>query len=313
MFSRRNSLVLALGVALVVLTAVPVQAFILRPRQGTNGLFRDVQVCTDGISFEVASSYVIPGGDLGLGVDPPASPFERLHITTSDSLDENPIDSGIADPGEVLAGQFAVSEIFAGSEPWDFIAANQGNSPEFMDQFRWFYASYERAWSQDLSPGDQLRVFLTDGSGDPAPDEVITVTNCTLFGDPPPPPPPPPPAHPCDHPDAIVGTEGNDKLKGTSGDDIICGLGGNDRIFSYGGNDLIYAGEGNDKVHAGKGDDTVFGEGGNDKLLGQWGNDTLDGGEGNDKVHGSGGDDVLIGGPGHDRLLGGQGHDTLTQ
>ncbi len=274
--------------------------------------FRDNAVCTDGINFNllVSDSSQLPSP----GDAPTGTLTERLQITTN-QLAQNPATIDVVDPSAVLADSFTLSPIANDDARFDGATFTLNFSSQPREQvstdFLWWGTDQQLEWSSALAPGTSLYVYLANSfDDDPSAVEMITVTDCTLFDDP---PPPPPSGNPCDHPDAIHGTDGNDKIRGTNGDDIICAGDGNDRIFSYGGNDIIYAGDGNDKVHAGSGDDIVFGEGGNDNILGQWGNDTLDGGAGNDKLHGSSGDDVLIGGPGNDRLLGGKGHDTLTQ
>lgn len=274
--------------------------------------FRDNAVCTDGIQFNLLVSE--SGADPDPG-DAPANNLsspERLQVTT-DIPARNPATFNEVAPSAVLATSYSLPPIANDDPSFDgaTFTLSTSTSPraQVSTDFLWWGVNTQEAWSTTLAPGTQLYVFLADSDDNTGEVEIVTVSDCTLFDD----PTPPPTGNPCDHPDAIHGTDGNDKIKGTNGDDIICAGDGNDRIFSYGGNDIIYAGDGNDKVHAGSGDDTVFGEGGNDNILGQWGNDTLDGGEGNDKLHGSGGDDVLIGGPGNDKLVGGRGHDTLTQ
>ena len=126
---------------------------------------------------------------------------------------------------------------------------------------------------------------------------------------------------PADHPDAIIGTEGDDILNGTPGNDIIIGLGGNDTIRGFGGNDCIDGGDGRDNLfgHAGSdsifggpGSDVITGNSGVDVLRGEGGADFISGGPGGDVIRGNVGDDQLDGGPGVDQLDGGDGTDSCS-
>ena len=100
--------------------------------------------------------------------------------------------------------------------------------------------------------------------------------------------------------DAILGTDGNDRIKGTASDDFIQGLDGRDTLRGMLGDDILDGGGGNDDLQGGVGNDTLLGGDGNDRLLGYlaWESE-------NDQ-----GDDLLYGGPGNDRMFGGRGNDT---
>lgn len=118
-------------------------------------------------------------------------------------------------------------------------------------------------------------------------------------------------AEACARPDAVLGTDGGDRLVGTAGPDVLCGLGGRDRIDGGGGDDVLCGGDDDDTVRGGDGDDFLDGGPGDDRLNGGRGDDTLLGGAGDDDVVGDRGDDFLDGGPGADRLGGRSGDDVL--
>ncbi len=295
--------------------AGPAGAFFLRSRNGIGVAFRDLQVCTDGIQFELlrfdfpvnsnsGRTYPIVGGGLNSEM-----PTEPVYITTLDpDLEDHPIAVGAGPTADsLLVETYSLTSI---SNDGLSIVEMDGTvkSTEWVND-RYFWKSTPTAeWSRNLPVGTEIYAYVDEGvDTTDEPSEILTVADCTLFGD------PPPSDHPCDQPGAILGTEGNDKIRGTNGDDVICTFGGNDRIFAYGGDDVIYAGAGHDKVHGGNGDDVIYGEAGEDRILGQWGDDEIYGGEDNDRLHGSGGDDIIVGGGGHDMILGGQGHDTITQ
>ncbi|MCA9922506.1 MAG: hypothetical protein KC421_09045 [Anaerolineales bacterium] len=121
-------------------------------------------------------------------------------------------------------------------------------------------------------------------------------------------PEPPPPCSP-DAPNAILGTEENDRLIGTPGDDVIIGFGGNDFILGMGGDDCIDGGTGQDMIRGNGGNDLIFGGPDTDFLNGGSGNDEIYGGPGHDRLQGESGNDLLDGGDGLDRLNGRSGID----
>ncbi|MEM7058599.1 MAG: LamG-like jellyroll fold domain-containing protein [Pseudomonadota bacterium] len=101
-------------------------------------------------------------------------------------------------------------------------------------------------------PGD------TGGTDDPAqPEDPVTPED---------PPAPDDPGHISDPvaPDAIEGTDNNDRLRGTDDADVIAGLGGNDVIRGRSGDDTIDGGDGNDRLIGGEGADEMTGGSGND-------------------------------------------------
>lgn len=93
---------------------------------------------------------------------------------------------------------------------------------------------------------------------------------------------------------AIVGTDGADRLKGTRQDDYLAGKGSNDTIFAGWGNDRVVGDEGDDKLFGQGGDDELYGGEGDDLLKGGRGNDILDGGAGRNVLHGGSGDDIFV-------------------
>lgn len=48
------------------------------------------------------------------------------------------------------------------------------------------------------------------------------------------------------HPEHILGTNGDDPIVGTSGNDVIFGMNGNDVVLGQEGDDIICGGNGND-------------------------------------------------------------------
>jgi Ca2+-binding RTX toxin-like protein len=101
------------------------------------------------------------------------------------------------------------------------------------------------------------------------------------------PPPDPRPDNGC----TIRGTNGDDVLRGTAGRDVICALGGDDTVSGFGANDVIRGANGRD---------TIRGNKGNDFIRGNKGRDWLYGNEGKDKIYGGAGRDLVRGGPGRD-------------
>ncbi|MBD0275240.1 MAG: hypothetical protein ICV73_25360 [Acetobacteraceae bacterium] len=108
--------------------------------------------------------------------------------------------------------------------------------------------------------------------------------------------------------DAVLGTEGNDRLNAGAGNDDVFGLDGDDVITE--------AGTGNDYICGGRGDDFVNALGGNDTILSGHGADTIFGGDGDDVIElgkrfdwgdvrndAWTGNDVLFGEAGNDRVV----------
>ena len=113
-------------------------------------------------------------------------------------------------------------------------------------------------------------------------------------------------------PNAICGSDADDRISGTAGDDIILPGAGDDVIAGGGGNDVIVGHEGDDVMMGNDGDDLLLGGRGGDSLSGGAGDDVLMGQAGADTLAGAAGGDVLEGGAGPDRLLGGEGVDACS-
>ncbi|MEQ1768893.1 MAG: calcium-binding protein [Devosia sp.] len=138
--------------------------------------------------------------------------------------------------------------------------------------------------------------------------------------------------------DALVGTDGNDRIYAASetaaeGSDSVDAGAGDDRIYADAGDSvqggpghdelivrtsapfsLMLAGTGIEETWGGVGDDVFDGTGVSDPLTlrGGLGKDRLTGGGGADLFYGGDGDDVLVGGAGNDTLKGEAGTDVLT-
>lgn len=291
----------SVGVAVVVLLTImamvaPAGAFRAVARSQVEGLFRDIQVCRDGMLFNIGQFSTLNEQQPG---DIPEDPTtENLFVSTNLELNYNPSND---DEMDALAYDGILVDIFsadpiANNDPfWDTVTVE---GRDLTKGLTWV-STYTRAWAAPQAPGTELAVYLEYPSDDQI-SETIMVTDCTLFE-----------ATPCDAPGAILGTAGNDLLLGTPEPDIICGFGGDDRIIGYDGADMIYGGDGDDSLFGNRGDDIINGEGGNDRLWGQLGDDTLNGGDGDDHLLGFQGDDILNGGPGDDVLRGGMGVDTM--
>jgi Ca2+-binding RTX toxin-like protein len=78
-----------------------------------------------------------------------------------------------------------------------------------------------------VSLGGMLLLQLTVFAADPLP---------TCFGV----------TYDSNHPDHILGTNGDDPIVGTSGNDVIFGMNGNDVVLGQEGDDIICGGNGND-------------------------------------------------------------------
>jgi hypothetical protein len=101
------------------------------------------------------------------------------------------------------------------------------------------------------------------------------------------------------HPDHILGTNGDDQIVGMSRNDVIFGMNGNNVVSGQEGDDIIYGGNGNDILR---------GRGGADRMDGGDGDDVLWGGADEcDQLFGGDGDDFLGGGEGNDLCDGGRG------
>ncbi len=293
------------GVAFLLLAAVagPAAAYRIAGRSTVSGLFRDLEVCTDGLRFDTGQQ------DVGIGAEfenfpvgsMPANPVnENLYITSDPTpLTGSPSVDLVETPFTVLLGTF-VAEPIANNDP--YVLASILTTPT---QRQFWISTYSEPWNlmsgeTTLAVGTTLYVYSEQGGPTEPPwIEEITVTDCLLF--------------PCEADGAILGTENRDVIFGTAGDDIICTFGGSDTVFGFGGNDTILGGNGRDTLIGGKGMDKIFGENGRDNLIGNRGDDLLDGGPGRDRLFGNRGNDVLIGGPGNDLLFGGSGADTETQ
>lgn len=110
-------------------------------------------------------------------------------------------------------------------------------------------------------------VALGAAPADQGADWTILVRRAGSVTPPPPPPPGPSPSptpSPTPYPNAITGTEGDDKLTGTSGADDLAGLGGNDLLRGEGGNDKLSGDAGKDKLVGGPGADLMLGGSGDD-------------------------------------------------
>ncbi|MDD4882696.1 MAG: type I secretion C-terminal target domain-containing protein, partial [Gallionellaceae bacterium] len=92
-------------------------------------------------------------------------------------------------------------------------------------------------------------------------------------------------------------------LEGTSGNDALIGSNGDDRIYGYAGDDTLSGGDGNDLLRGGAGNDTLSGGAGNDILIGSAGNDTLSGGLGADVFRWEFADKGSAGAPAADVVL----------
>ncbi len=292
-----------LGLFSLAVLSGPADAYRLAGRSNVSGLFRDLEVCTDGLRFDTGQQDVGIGDlfeNYPVGSIPDAPRNEKLYITS----DPNPI-SGlpsndlIETPFTVLLGTF-VAEPIANNDP--YILASNLTTPT---QRLYWSSTYSEPWNlmsgeSTLAVGTELFVYSEQGGPTEPPwIEQITVTDCLLF--------------PCEADGAILGTENRDIILGTPGDDVICAFGGNDTVWGRGGNDTILGGDGRDTLIGGEGMDKIFGENGPDSLIGNKGADLLDGGQGRDRLFGNQGNDILIGGPGSDLLIGGSGADTETQ
>jgi Ca2+-binding RTX toxin-like protein len=296
------------GLFCMAILAGPAGAFRIAARSNVSGIFRDIQVCTDGLQFDIGQQDVGIGSEFEnfpVGTTPAASRNENLYITSdSTPLTDAPSVALVETAFTTLLGTFVVEPI-ANNDP--YILASNLNTPTHRQYWLSTYAEPWNLQSGDttLAVGTTLYVYSEQGGPtDPPWIEQITVTDCELFGG---------DESPCDSDDAILGTDGRDVIFGTSGNDIICAFGGKDIVFGKGGNDLILGGDGRDVLIGGPGNDELYGEAGKDLLIGNAGADLLDGGDGADKLFGNRGDDTLIGGPGSDRLYGGSGTDTETQ
>lgn len=297
----------AAALLLLAVAAVPVGAFRIVARTSNNPLFRDLAVCTNGITFEIAREDQESGSpDIENLMFPPdtlpepAVVTERLFITTgSDDIFPNPAFDLPDLPGKVLAGSFEADAIANNDPFWDDVQTN--GSGYDTTGLRMWVREHTVAWDEPVLAGTELNVYLTDDGGESliVAAETITVADCEVS--------------PCDFAGAILGTENRDVITGTPGDDIICTFGGNDRVDGGGGDDVVYGGQGKDLLIGGSGEDSLFGEDGKDILVGNDDDDLLEGGQGPDTLYGNGGADVLIGGPGADVLNGGSGPDTEIQ
>jgi len=118
---------------------------------------------------------------------------------------------------------------------------------------------------------------------------------------------------------ALIGTDGSDKLLGLGGDDNLYGMEGDDWLEGGPGNDYMVATPGDDQLYGGLDRDTLIAGIGDDLLVGGAGDDFLTGGSGWDRLEGDGsevpasqaGSDILAGGADHDILIGGAGQDYL--
>jgi hypothetical protein len=169
-------------------------------------------------------------------------------------------------------------------------------------------------WTSDKADIGKIVIAEYDGS---APDANIGFDTFRYV------PPPDPPECQAD-PDAVCGSESNDKIKGTSEDDTIYAGEGNDTIDGGGGNDTIVGGAGADMITGGPGDDVLGGDAPSSSPSRGFpfiypslqeeppvGEDTLLGGDGNDILDGNGGNDQLDGGTGTDTVLGSEGNDKI--
>jgi Ca2+-binding RTX toxin-like protein len=111
--------------------------------------------------------------------------------------------------------------------------------------------------------------------------------------------------------DAVIGSDGRDKIFLGGGNDVANGGAGNDKIRGANGDDVINGGDGNDNLSGGRGNDALSGDAGRDMLFGRHGDDHLSGGTGRDKLYGGQGKDILFGNDGNDMLMGGKNADIL--
>jgi uncharacterized delta-60 repeat protein len=84
--------------------------------------------------------------------------------------------------------------------------------------------------------------------------------------------------------EAVVGTQGQDRLLGTGTSDVIVARQGNDTLSGDDGKDLLCGG---------RGDDVLSGDAGDDHIMGDRGDDSLTGGDGADFFNGGQGADVM--------------------
>ena len=112
-------------------------------------------------------------------------------------------------------------------------------------------------------------------------------------------------------PDAVIGSEGKDKIFLGNGNDAANGGAGSDMLRGDAGDDVLNGGEGKDNLAGGRGNDALAGDAGRDLLFGRHDDDHLSGGVGGDMLNGGLGRDVVLGNDGNDLLMGGRSGDII--
>jgi hypothetical protein len=112
-------------------------------------------------------------------------------------------------------------------------------------------------------------------------------------------------------PDAVIGSDGRDKIFLGNGNDAANGGAGSDMLRGDAGDDVLNGGEGKDNLAGGRGHDALAGDAGRDLLFGRHDDDHLSGGVGGDMLNGGLGRDVVLGNDGNDLLMGGRSGDII--
>jgi Ca2+-binding RTX toxin-like protein len=309
----------------------------------------DLQVCRDGMRFQLASGESSPG-------DPP--PFSTSDFIFFAAFSPPPFKDA---DGQVVGGSIVVQDTFE-------LALQQTPVPIDGNVY-WYLGTYSVRWfgGQFLEPGPE-RLFadpggdrnimlppypvqdcflFPDGDGDGAP---VATDNCNLVGN-------PDQVNldgdgegdACDPDDdgdgladlvesafgtdprtrdsdgdgtadredacprtvgSLFGCPGGGSTA-TNGSDKLVGTSRRDVMRGLGGNDAIFGLAGNDLLCGEAGSDVLGGGVGSDRLYGDRCPGGSGGGSGNDRIEGGAGRDSLNGGGGNDQMDGGPGNDRL--